>query len=447
MLLVKEVGVVRRYLVSYGGSAYLRRRPYLESKKGTVMRKILFLNGMASMLALVSSSALALPFNSFDPRSLAMGGTGVASGTAANAGFMNPALLAAAKEDEDFALELPIIAGRVYDQGDVWKEVDNYQNGNYESNFNTAVAAFTASQTDANALAVASTGQSLLTQLLKLSNKNLQGEGMVGFVVGIPSRKIGASLTIDAWAVGGGVLDITSADQTTLQNMIAAGNTSAAALLANGTITSASLTSNLKARGAVIGEVGLSLAREVDLFGTPVAVGVTPKAVKVRTFDYVVDVNTASFDASQGKKEYSGANLDIGLVKDYKNGWKTGVVAKNLVSKEYETVLGNKIKIEPQFRAGVSHATDWSTVALDVDLKENKPVGLDTKTQYIGLGAEVNVFSLFQVRIGYRHNMKDSTTSVPTVGLGFSPFGAHLDFAAGGNSDEKEASLQLGFRF
>ncbi|NOY62741.1 MAG: conjugal transfer protein TraF, partial [Gammaproteobacteria bacterium] len=52
----------------------------------------------AVMLVGLSAPALvsAAPFISMDPRSLGMGGTGVASGNSANASFVNPALLATA---------------------------------------------------------------------------------------------------------------------------------------------------------------------------------------------------------------------------------------------------------------------------------------------------------------------------------------------------------------
>ena len=60
--------------------------------------------GLASLL--VTHQALAVPFSSFDPRSFAMGGAGVAAGTSANAVFFNPALLAAATQDDDFSFEL-----------------------------------------------------------------------------------------------------------------------------------------------------------------------------------------------------------------------------------------------------------------------------------------------------------------------------------------------------
>jgi len=169
--------------------------------------------------------------------------------------------------------------------------------------------------------------------------------------------------------------------------------------------------------------------------------------VQVTTFDYQIDVNTADLDLNQGTRDSSNFNVDIGLAKDFGNGWKSGFAVKNLISQEYVTVLGNKVNIEPQARVGVSHSTEWVTVALDVDLNAADPVAYEAQTQYAALGAELNIFKTVQIRIGYRHNMKDSDTSVPTVGLGFSLFGAHVALAAAANDNEIALSGQLGFRF
>jgi hypothetical protein len=51
-----------------------------------------------------------MPFGLFDPRSIAMGGTGVSSGTGGNASYFNPALLAAAKPKDRFAFEMMFAA-------------------------------------------------------------------------------------------------------------------------------------------------------------------------------------------------------------------------------------------------------------------------------------------------------------------------------------------------
>jgi len=421
------------------------------------MKKDILLKGLVPTLVLFSTQAAALPFQSIDPRSFAMGGVGVASGTSANAGFMNPALLAAAKDDEDFSLEFPIIGARIHDPDNLIDEINAYQDNNLEGNLTSAIDTFKADTTAAAAAsAVGDAATAILTQLQKLSNKPIQGEVFAGMVVGVPSKKVGASLNLSGYAVGGGLFDLKSADTSLINGIISDAATSPAALASNTAVADQisntqnvvdKLQSGLDARGALITEVGLSLAHEFNIAGHNVAVGITPKAVKVKTFDYFLDANTAKFDANTGTKDYNDVNLDVGLAKDYGNGWKAGLVAKNLIAHDYQTVLGHTVKIEPQLRAGVSRSNDWLTLAADLDLKENQPAGFDSKTQYLAVGAELDLFDWVQFRAGYRHNLSDTNTSIPTIGFGFSPFGVHIDVAYAQNNTEKAASLQLGFRF
>jgi hypothetical protein len=423
------------------------------------MQKSTVLKGLVPLAALFSAQAVALPFQSLDPRSLGMGGVGVASGTSANAGFMNPALLSVAREGEDFSLELPVLGARFSDPDKLLDEVDKYQNKDLEGDLTTAVNNFDG--TPASAAMVATAAQAIYDQLALFTNKPLQGEVVGGMVIGIPSKKVGASLTINGYAVGGGLLDFSTADQALVQGIIDDANATAdgtdpTALGTNTAILDQvsgtqdvvdKLTSGIDARGAVMTEVGISLSHEVDMAGHDVAVGITPKFVKVTTFDYHMDTNSAEFDTSTGTKEYSGFNLDAGLAKDYGNGWKAGLVVKNLFGNEYDTVNGNTVKIEPQPRLGVSHSNDWLTLAADVDLKENEPAGFESKTQYLGVGAELNLLDWFQFRAGYRRNLSDKDTSMPSIGFGFSPFGIHIDLAAAGRHNDVAAALQLGFRF
>ncbi len=419
------------------------------------MRKQMMLKGLLPTMVLFSTQVAALPFQSIDPRSLGMGGTGVASGSSANAGFMNPALLSAAHEDEDFSLELPIIGARFNDPDDLIDAVDAYQDNNLEANLDTAIDNFNAAPDDANAAVVANAADAILAQLRKFTNKPVQGELVGGMVIGVPSKKIGASLTLNGYAVGGGRFDLTDADLALVEGILTDARNGTADLASNPDVQGQAvgndvvdkLSSGLDARGALITEVGLSLAREFNIGGHAVAIGVTPKLVKVKTFDYFLDTNTAELDIDTGTREYDDFNLDIGMAKDFNNGWKLGVVAKNLIANDYETVLGNVIKVEPQLRAGVARSNEWLTLAADVDLVENEPAGFDSKTQYVGLGAELDLFDWMQFRAGYRYNLSDSDTSIPTLGFGFSPFGVHMDVAIAGNGDEMAASFQLGFRF
>ncbi len=432
------------------------------------MRKSTLLKVLAPTLVLFSTQAAALPFQSIDPRSLAMGGVGVASGSSANAGFMNPALLSVAGEDEDFSLELPIFGIRISDPDDLIDEVDNYQDNNLEANLTNSIDAFDAAVTSANAAAiiaasndVAADADAMLTQLEKFTNKPITGEAFGGIVVGIPSKKIGASLMLNGYVVGSGLVDFTAADQALVQSIVddatATGSGSDPTALATNTAVVDQvagtedvvdkLTSALLGRGAVISEIGISLSREFTIGGHDVALGITPKYVTVDTFDYRIDVNSADFDSDTGKNDYSDFNFDFGAAKDYGNGWTVGAVAKNLLASDYTTVLGNVIKIEPQLRVGASKSNDLWTLAADLDLVENEPAGFESKTQYLGLGAELDLWDWLQFRGGYRHNLSDADTSVTSVGFGVSPFGVHMDLAAAFNGTEVAASFQLGFRF
>ena len=236
----------------------------------------------------------------------------------------------------------------------------------------------------------------------------------------------------------------------------------------NGSVTvdeNPELTSQAQVVAIAIAELGLTLSREFDIAGHAVAIGITPKMQQIVAYDYTGSVEEdeatgEGFDEDEIENTevtFSTVNFDAGAAYQFGDTkqWQVGLVAKNLISKEYETEnnKGNNttINIDTQFRAGISHTTDWTTVAVDFDLIENDPVAYESATQYASIGAELNVFSTLQLRAGYRTNLSVSNAEVVSVGLGFSPFGIHIDIAAMANpSDpEKEAgvALETGFYF
>lgn len=400
--------------------------------------------GLSLMLAQLNI-AYAMPFGTFDPRSMAMGGTGVAAGTSANAGFFNPALLAIAHKDEDFSLELPVLGIRVADQDEFIDRLDTFQNNNTIDNFSTAITAFNAAPSPVTKDVVVNTGNALITGLGTLSNRDLEMEVMAGAVVGVPGKKFAVSVFVASRAMGGMALNITQNDLSNIQvilDQLAANNFSPI------TDPTTNMTSAVLGRGAVVSEVGIALAKEFEILGG-IGVGMTPKFQKIDTFDYALNLETADVTFNEGKKSYNSVNFDMGLGKDFKNHWKVGAVIKNLLPKSYTTALGNKLEMKPQVRIGAAHQTNWSVVSMDLDVMENDPIaaGFDTPTQYAGIGVELNAFDLFQFRLGYRHNLSNSDTSVATAGVGFSPFGVHIDIGLMGSSKEVALGLQTGFRF
>jgi len=233
----------------------------------------------------------------------------------------------------------------------------------------------------------------------------------------------------------------------------------------NGTVNvdeNPSLTSQAQVVAIAVAELGLTLSREFEIAGHSVAIGVTPKLQQVVAYDYTgsleEDDSGDSFDESEvtdTEVKFSAFNLDAGAAYQFgdANQWQVGLVAKNLISKEYETEnnLGNntKINLDTQFRAGVSHTTDWTVVAVDLDLMENDPIAFEAPTQYASIGAEFDLFDTLQLRAGYRNNLSESDASVVSVGLGVSPFGVHFDLAAMANPSDpkKEAGVAMEFGF
>jgi len=216
--------------------------------------------------------------------------------------------------------------------------------------------------------------------------------------------------------------------------------------------------SELQTRAIAIAEVGISFARNMEFGFGEVAIGVTPKYMQVSTIDYVANVKSAEFNLDTNRIDSSTFNIDVGVAKSYDNGVTTGMVIKNLIPQSFETANTTgkgDIKINPQARFGIARSTVWnsiarSTVALDLDITENKPVGFDQKTRYLGVGAELEVYEATQLRLGYRKNLSNgSYADSISAGLGFSPLGVHLDLAlsASPNLEQISAGMQIGFRY
>ena len=417
-----------------------------------------------TLLFCINQTLFAQSFGTFDPRAMAMGGTGVSSATSANAGYYNPALLSLAQEGY-FSIEAPVFGLRYADPDDLETALDVYQAAKYEDALAAAINTFNTSanvtEYQNNAPAVATALTNLKTGLNTLSSKEVIVEANLGFVIGIPNHTVGIGIMTNTRVMGGVVLNISDADNALLDayieeinDVVVSGTPDTLLSIYSGgdlLDPDASLSSTFNARGAVIKETGISLAKDFEIFGYPIVFGITPKSVEVTTFDYAMDLETADFDEDKGKKTYSNSNLDIGIATYLGYGVRFGTVVKNVSKKTYETALGNQIEIKPQVRAGLSHHTRWTILAIDADITENDPLGFEEKTQYIGAGIEINVFDTLQLRAGVKHNRVATVTArdknVTSFGFGVSPLGIHVDAAYAASDLEKAIAIQLGFRF
>jgi hypothetical protein len=389
-----------------------------------------------------------------------MGGTGVSSGGSGSASYFNPALLAAARPNDRFSFEI-MAAARAYDPDKLRDDIDTLDSSG--QNLTNAISQFNqAPPSAANAAQLASALGSFQNALRTASNKTAEANLFASpLTVGVPGKALGWAVSAAARADIGvkGVFE--ASDDTLLTNyQTAAQNyantpnaTTLAALIAvgdtngDGTLDDPNLLSHVDVRGAGFVEYGVSLAHEFESLGK-LAIGITPKYVRVYTLDYRASAQNPEISADQGRKDYTSSNLDVGLAQDLGAGFRWGLVGKNVIARDYDTVLGNRIEVRPQVRAGLSHHTDWTTFAIDVDLTENQAVSFDLPTRYAAVGAEFSLWGFLALRAGYRGDLSGNHGGIPSLGLGLSLFGVHLDLAVA-RQGEKEAmaAAQLGFRF
>lgn len=415
-------------------------------------KRLLFTALMAAM-----SSASAID-NTVDPRSLGMGGTGTASANGMNAVYQNPGALSGLSK-ESFTLEFPVSV-RLLDEGDLKNNLDRLNSS--ANNLSNALAAFQANQTQANAGTASRALNDFNNALGLVSHKSLMGALSAGTFLAIPSPNFSFALKLDGHADFGGVFNYSNTDQAEItriaNDLDACANTASCAIVSgvgtNGQITS--LTSDFQIRGVVVGEVGLTAARRFEDWGA-VDIGITPKFMKISSFDVVANAQSGNANASStsgNTKTDSAFNIDLGAVKSYDTSSgdvvKAGIVVKNMLSKTIQTALGNNIEIAPQMTLGGAYGSDWYTGTIEVDLVKNKAMipGLSHDSQFMRLGAELDAFGWAQVRLGYRHDLKGNYTDLPSVGLGLNLKLLNIDISvAAASKKEVAAALQIGTHF
>ena len=166
---------------------------------------------IASVLLASGTTSFALPFNSFDPRSMAMGGAGVAVGDAAAAPLLNPALLSVTRYSDDFSLILPTAGIRIADPENLIGSIDKFQSGKYVDNLttavtalNTAISAVDFAAISANAALVSTGITTLSNQLATLNDKPITLDGGLTTVIGIPNKKFGMAVFANRTISSGG---------------------------------------------------------------------------------------------------------------------------------------------------------------------------------------------------------------------------------------------------
>jgi hypothetical protein len=141
-----------------------------------------------------------------------------------------------------------------------------------------------------------------------------------------------------------------------------------------------------------------------------------------------------------GKPTLSTAfGIDVGAIYRPSSWLRFGLVAKDINQPTFNDVGGGELKLGPQVRGGVAiNPYSSLTLTADVDATSNKTFVPGVKSQVLSLGAEQTIFSEFlSFRLGAFKNMKDAGTPfTPTAGLGLRIFAFRAD--VGGGYDFRE---------
>lgn len=354
-----------------------------------------------------------------EARNDAMGGTGVASANYGSGVLINPALLAKAKPDDDITLIVPTIGAQISDKDDLRSKIDDISDE--IDNYRQVLSTINLSQISAAA-------GDLANQLSSLKGKTANGKAGAGLAVSVPNDTLNVAFVAKANArarvssyIDQGDIDLLRSIQSNPLNAA--------------TANPQDLKSKGYGRAAIVSDYGVAIARQFDIGGVPVSLGITPKLQQTWLYNYTTSIYNFSSDdinSSRYRNDDTGFNVDAGLAADFGDNWTVGLSGQNLFSRDIDTKevdgVRDTYQIRPLVTAGVAWHTDMLTLSADGDLTETKGFKSEDTSQYVGVGAEVRPLDWLAVRAGYRADVKNNDSNVFTGGVGFVPFNrVHVD--------------------
>lgn len=435
---------------------------------------------LGAAIAAASTQALAGAPNFLDSRAFAMGGVGVASARPAAASYYNPAMLAVKQtsKSDGFGLILPSISALASDEDEMLDTVDNFED-DFVTPFEKSIDDLETAIDNGVPVVILQAKQDFDDKIVAINselNRINRDKVLVDLGVGVSVQVPGQTLGVGVFISGNASISasLNYEDENYLTNVLPA--QANAAILANDSsqITydpddpDNNLQSNVRAVGSATSQAGVTLAHNFTFGSRDYALGISPKIVDFRAYDFSADVDDfESDDISDSKVSDTSFNFDIGLAThlDSDNRWLFGLSVLNAISNDIKTndiviagptpisVSGLTIELKPTITTGISYSGMSYIVAADLELTKTDAV-TDTNgnelipgRQIVAIGAEYDLFETIQFRLGARHNLEGDSDTLLTTGFGFTVFGASLELAAMGNSDTLGASFQIGSTF
>lgn len=374
------------------------------------------------LLSLAAATTLATTASAqyLEARNTAMGGTGVASSHYYTAPLANPSLLTRTDEGDTFGLLVPSLGVVFADEDGLVDAIDNFQSTIDQLQQDLDNATATPQQVNA-----------AVAELLALDGKTATGDAGANFVFALPLEDMAIGLMVRTYLDARVFPQIDAGDPARI----------------TGATTSADL-DNLQSEGRIIGtaitEVGISFAKRIDLEAATLSIGITPKFQRVDTYNYSVNVNNFDeddFDGSQFRNDDTGFNIDLGASVELPAGVSFGLMIRDVLEEEYDTVVTNgqmfQYHLGPVVTVGASYSNEVVTLSADIDVTELERFDLGDESRFVRVGVEFDALDWAQLRAGAQFDTEDTVTDLLTFGVGFSPFDTfHLDVAGVWGEDD-----------
>ncbi len=399
------------------------------------------MRGFHKILAVIVLSAFAqavqaLPFT-FEARSLGMGGVAVATADLATAAWANPAMLTNQPVEDDWSLLIGLGAF-LRDDDDLESDINDYQDADERRE----------EAEDAGDIPGAVRATLEMRKILGgIDSKIIAPEATLLVAMGISFESFSMAVSARSDVIGAGsVTDISCP-------LIEPGCDPAELLSDEFNI--------LNLEGVLATEIGVSFAKDFQLWGRKVSIGIKPKFVELEAFTFQESIRTIDADHdlidNDDDKEDLGTfeTIDLGLAYDVSDSVRLGLNLRNLLTDEFD--LGDQtLVMDTEVRFGVAYHNNFMVAAIDLDLVENEPLlandsFVSLKTQYVSIGAEFNALKYLKLRVGASRNLasgiSDGAKDINyTAGVGIW-LGFNLDIAAIYSDHSAGVFLQTGFQF
>lgn len=414
---------------------------------------------LATILGLSSAQAQ-------DARSLAMGGTGIASAYGTAAGLMNPALLKKKQLKFDAVVGVSIEASDFEDSADsINKLADTAKS--LERDINSVAGTGIAIGSSSPSVSQISDSASEFNKRFKKLDGGLIGfvlNPLVGITYNCADCNYAFGLLVDNQIQGAVSAQIAGNDTDKFQNLvdatadgvIDASDASALTAFGLGTSGGGNFTFNtFDAQSKIIAavaarqDIALPVARHFETQGNAFSMGVTPKFVQVAVFDKIGKVNEFN-DSDENIKEKSTLTFDVGAHYELPDtDFSVGAVVKDLIGTNLEAANGATVQIAPQLKVGTAYEKQYFTLAADLDLNESELIkDSGQATQFLSLGAEATYNRWISLRLGYQNNLASDSSVGNRTSIGFGVLKNVLQLSAFvGEEDEKGIALQSNISF